>query len=314
MNSQITTAETTSSFQPGAAGIPVPEETTGEASRPVGTERKSKSQALCEQAINRLAEALEAGQSEAIKQYLRVMSRFHHYSFSNQLLILVQHPEATQVAGYQRWKALGRQVRQGEKAIHILAPIARKPKPEEVNGDMQSGAPRQSTEARQPFGFRLAYVFDISQTVGKPLPEPPQAQGEPGANLEAMKALYGKHNIALEYRADLNGAEGLSAKGKVYILSGLEPAREFSVLVHELAHELLHAGERRQTLDRKAKETEAEAVAYVVGLQAGLDMNSASADYISLYNGDKDTLRQSLQEITRTAGEIIAALPCGTAA
>lgn len=306
MNSQIITTETTSSFQPGTAGIPVSEETTGEASRPVGTERKSKSQALCEQAINRLAEALEAGQSEAIKQYLRVMSRFHHYSFSNQLLILVQRPEATQVAGYQRWKALGRQVRQGEKAIHILAPIARKPKPEEVNGD--------KPEARQPFGFRLAYVFDISQTVGKPLPEPPQAQGEPGANLEALKALYGKHNIALEYRADLNGAEGLSAKGKVYILSGLEPAREFSVLVHELAHELLHAGERRQTLDRKAKETEAEAVAYVVGLQAGLDMNSASADYISLYNGDKDTLRQSLQEITRTAGEIIAALPCGTAA
>jgi len=279
---------------------------TGEASRPVGTERKSKSQLLCEQAIQRLAEALEAGQSDAIKQYLRVMSRFHHYSFSSQLLILVQRPEATQVAGYQRWKALGRQVRQGEKAIHILAPIARKPKPEDVADD--------TPEARQPFGFRLAYVFDIAQTVGKPLPTAPQAEGDPGANLEALKALYAKHNIALEYRAELDGAEGLSTKGKVYILSGLEPAREFSVMVHELAHERLHVGERRQSLDRKAKETEAEAVAYVVGLHAGLDMNSASADYISLYDGDKDTLRQSLQEITRTAGEIIAALPCGTAA
>ena len=299
MNSQITTAETTSSFQPGAAGISNPEETTGEASRPVGTERKSKSQALCEQAIIRLAEAIEAGQSGALKQYLRVMTRFHHYSFSNQLLILMQRPEATQVAGYQRWKALGRQVRLGEKAIHILAPIARKPKPEEV-ADMP--------EARQLFGFRLAYVFDVAQTMGKPLPKPAQAQGDPGANLQDLKALYAQKGIALEYKDSLNGAEGLSTKGKVYILNGLEPAREFSVLVHELAHELLHGGERRKELSRKVKETEAEAVAYAVGLHVGLDMNSVSADYISLYDGDRATLRESLESITRAASQIISAL------
>lgn len=300
MNSQITTTETTSSFQPGAAGISIPQETTGEASHPVGTERKSNSQALCEQAIIRLAEALEAGQSDALKQYLRVMTRFHHYSFSNQLLILMQRPEATQVAGYQRWKALGRQVRLGEKAIHILAPIARKPKPEEVSEDMQ--------EARQTFGFRLAYVFDVAQTMGKSLPKPAQAQGDPGASLQDLKALYAQKGIALEYKDSLNGAEGLSTKGKVYILNGLEPAREFSVLVHELAHELLHGGERRKELSRKVKETEAEAVAYAVGLHVGLDMNSASADYISLYDGDRATLRESLESITRAASQIISGL------
>jgi len=305
MHSQITTAETNSSIQPGAAGVSIPQETTGEASRPVGTERKSKSQELCEQAIILLAEALEAGQSDALKQYLRVMSRFHHYSFSNQLLILMQQPEATQVAGYQRWKALGRQVRLGEKAIHILAPIVRRPKPEEVSED--------APEARQTFGFRLAYVFDIAQTMGKPLPKPPQAEGDPGANLDAIKALYAQKGIALEYKDSLDGAEGLSTKGKVHILSGLEPAREFSVLVHELAHELLHGGERRKELSRKVKETEAEAVAYAVGLHVGLDMNSASADYISLYDGDRATLRESLESITRIAGQIIAALGEGRA-
>lgn len=305
MNSQIITTETTSSFQPGT-GSPIPAESTGGArhGEKGGAERnaaenKSKAQILCETAINRLADALEAGQSDAMQQFLGVMSRFHHYSFCNQLLILAQRPESTHVAGYQRWQGLGRQVRQGEKSIHILAPLLKKRQEPE---DGQDGSTQRLC------GFRVAYVFDVAQTVGEPLPTAPQAEGEPGANLESIKALYQRKGIALEYKDNLNGAEGLSAKGKVYILAGLEPAREFSVLVHELAHELLHGGERRKELSRTVKETEAEAVAYAVGLSVGLDMNTASADYISLYDGDRDTLRESLESITRVASQIIVAL------
>src|SRR6185312_2454997 len=174
------------------------------------------------------------------------MARFHHYSFCNQLLILAQRHESTHVAGYQRWQALGRQVCKDEKAIRILAPVLTKrsdPK------DAQEGS------SQRVCGFRVAYVFDVAQTVGKPLPSAPQAQGDPGANIEGIKALYERKGIALEYKDNLDGAEGLSAQSKVYILAGLEPAREFSVLVHELAHELLHGGERRKQLSRKVKET-----------------------------------------------------------
>lgn len=296
MHSQITTAETISSFQP-QPGSSISEETTGGAR--TGAEKKGKTQILCEEAIHRLADALEAGQSDAIKTYLGVMARFHHYSFCNQLLILAQRPEATQVAGYQRWKALGRQVRQGEKSIHILAPVPKK------RSDSEDG--REDVSQRL-CGFRVACVFDVAQTVGKPLPSAPQAQGDPGMDLEAIKVLYAQKGIALEYKDSLDGAEGLSTKGKVYVLVGLEPAREFAVLVHELAHELLHGGERRKELSRKIKETEAEAVAYAVGLSIGLDMNTASADYISLYDGDRDTLRASLGSITRVASQILSAL------
>ncbi len=299
MNSQIITAETTSSFQPGTGELPVQESTGGAR---WGAEKKSKAQILCEEGITRLADALEAGQSDAIKSYLGVMARFHHYSFCNQLLILMQRPESTHVAGYQRWLALGRQVRKGEKAIHILAPVLTKRRERAEAGCDQDGT------SQRLCGFRLAYVFDVAQTAGKPLPEAPQAQGDPGVNLAALKAFYASKGIALEYRDNLDGAEGLSAKGLVYVLAGLEPAREFSVLVHELAHELMHGGEKRQFLSRKVKETEAEATAYVVGLAVGLDMNTASADYISLYNGDRDTLRESLESITRVASQIIAAL------
>lgn len=299
MSSQIPTVES-HSFQPAARGVR--EETTAAAPQGEtrGAERKSKPQILCEQAINRLAEALEKGQSEAIRQYLDVMARFHHYSFANQLLILAQRPDATHVAGYQRWQALGRQVQKGEHGIQILAPIPAKQ--QEQPEDEQEIVPRR------PCGFRAVYVFDVDQTTGKPLPKAPQAEGDPGNGLAGLKAFYAQQGIALEYRPSLGGPEGVSTKGKVYVLSGLSPAREFSVLVHELAHELLHGAERRNGLGRTVLETEAEAVAYVVGLHTGLDMNTASADYIRLYDGNRETLRASFEAISRTASRILAAL------
>lgn len=299
MSSQITTVES-NSFQPAAGAIR--EETTAAAPhrKNGGAEKQSKTQILCEQAINRLADAVEKGESEAIKTYLGVMARFHQYSFCNQLLILAPRPDATHVAGYQRWQALGRQVQKGEKGIQILAPIPAKlaEEPEQ----------EQETAPHHLCGFRAVYVFDVAQTTGKTLPEAPQAQGDPGNSLAVLKAFYTKQGIALEYKPSLGGPEGVSTKGKVYVLSGLNPAREFSVLVHELAHELLHGADRRKELDRKVLETEAEAVAYVVGLATGLDMNTASADYISLYKGNRDTLRASFEAIARTAARIIAAL------
>ena len=116
------------------------------------------------------------------------------------------------------------------------------------------------------------------------------------------------HNIALEYDIGIAPAKGLSSGGKITILPGLPPAEHFATLVHEIAHELLHRGDRRNHTTRTVRETEAEAVAFVVSSAIGLDTTSASADYIQLYRGDKQTLTESLEFIQRTAADILRAI------
>jgi antirestriction protein ArdC len=117
---------------------------------------------LSEDALNHLMQALDEGQSDALKNYLRLMSRFHRYSWGNCLLIYSQRPEATHVAGFHAWLKLGRYVRKGEKGIVILAPmVGRKKSENELTED----------EKTRLFGFRAAHVFDVSQTDGDALPE-----------------------------------------------------------------------------------------------------------------------------------------------
>ena len=115
-------------------------------------------------------------------------------------------------------------------------------------------------------------------------------------------------SIELEYGQDLGGADGVSKNGTIVLRQGLAPAAEFSVLVHELAHELLHQGDNRNGKTRTTRETEAEAVAFVVAQAIGLDAGTAAADYIQLYRGDKVLLNQSLEDIRKTSGQILSAL------
>jgi antirestriction protein ArdC len=254
---------------------------------------------LSEDAISRLMKKLERGHSEALKTYLRVMSRFYHYSWGNCLLIYSQHPDAIHVAGFHTWLKLRRFVRKGEKGIVILAPMV---------GCKNSGNELTEDERTRLFGFRAAHVFDVSQTDGEPLPTFATVKGDPQDCAKRLKQFVAGQNIALDYDPKIAPAQGLSSGGKITLLPDLPPAEHFAVLVHEVAHELLHRGDRRKATTHTIRETEAEAVAFVVCCAIGLDTNTSSADYIQLHAGDKDTLAESLAFIQQTAADILRAI------
>jgi hypothetical protein len=259
---------------------------------------------LAEEAINRLAAELEAGKSEAFRNYLNTMGRFHNYSWRNVLLIGAQRPTATRVAGYHTWKDLGRFVKTGEKGIMIFAPMLTKQRDNVSSPSTNKTMPKKEDDFRVT-GYRAAFVFDVDQTEGKPLPEFAKTTGDPKDHLEKLKALVAKQGISFEYDKSIAPAYGVSYGGKIRLVPGMQPAEEFSVLAHELAHEMLHHGKDEPRLPKVVRETQAEAVAYVVSRGVGLETNSAAADYIALYSGDKKTLGQSLSAIQETSSRIL---------
>jgi antirestriction protein ArdC len=251
-----------------------------------------------------LIEQLEAGKSDALTAYLNAMSRFHNYSFGNVLEIARQRPSATRVAGMYAWNQLGRRVKKGEKGIRILAPIVgiKRKKDEEAEKDIT----KQNT--RVLVGFRNAYVFDVEQTDGAELPAMREISGDVGANRDRLVSFIEEQGIELVFTENIAPALGVSYGGRVAILPGQSKAEEFSTLVHELGHELLHKAERRTTTTKVVKETEAEAIAFVVGKAVGLQTGSASADYIQLYHGNASLLIESLEVIQQASAVILAAL------
>ena len=214
------------------------------------------------------------------------------------MLIASQNPDATRVAGFRTWKKLGRWVRKGEKGIVIIAPLIGK------KADSDGG------EERSVFGFRAVYVFDISQTEGDDLPDLASTAGDPGPYMDRLKALISSKGIELKYEPNLEGALGRSHGGTIEILEALDRPEEFSVLVHELAHELLHHNNGRKT-SKLIRETEAEAVAAVVSQAIGLQSIDAASDYIQLYDGSQETLAESLHFIQSVSSTIIEALEPG---
>ncbi len=261
---------------------------------------------IAAQALATLAAALEAGNSAALTAFLSVTARFHKYSWTNCLLIAMQRPSATHVAGFRAWLGLGRHVRKGERGIAIFAPIIRK-RPAERQEEQRDDS--SSAEAsRHLVGFRSAYVFDVAQTDGQDLPEFATVKGDPQQHLEHLKELVVSRAVALDYDESIAPAKGVSRGGRITLLPNQPAPEEFSVLVHELAHERLHRTDRRAETTKTIRETEAEAVSFVVCHAIGLDTNTAAADYIKLYNGDRATLSASLQLIQSTAAEILTAL------
>lgn len=257
-----------------------------------------------EQALEELSQALAQGRSDTLVRYLSLLSRFHHYSFGNCMLIAIQRPDATHVAGFHRWKELSRYVKKGEKGIFILAPIVRRAKANtdgQANDDVTDDG---EAPTRRVCGFRAVYVFDVTQTERAELPEFSRVEGDPGDKVQKLESVIRSHGIELVYEQHLGGADGRSEGGKITLREGLPPAEKFSVL----AHELLHRAERRKETTRKIRELEAEAVAFVVSKAANLDGISRSADYIQLYSGDKELLMQSLDHIQRVASSIIEEL------
>jgi len=199
---------------------------------------------------------------------------------------------------------MGRFVKRGEKGIQILAPMTGFRRKKEA-------AEQEPEEKPRPvlIGFRVVHVWDVSQTDGAELPEyKATVTGEVGEYRDRLLDFLTEQNIALEFNEGIAPALGVSYGGKIALLPGQSKAEEFVTLVHETAHELLHRAERRTFTTPTVRETEAEAVAFVVGQAIGLEMGKSSSDYIQMYNGDSRLLAESLEFVQRISGIILAAL------
>ena len=287
------------------------------------------------QKVQEITDKLEKGlkelfESEKYKTYLSTMSKFHNYSFNNTLLIAMQKPEATLVAGYKAWqKNFERHVNKGEKAIRILAPAPYKIKEERdkldpVTGEMmfdENGMPqKEQVEVTIP-AFRAVSVFDVSQTDGKPIPE-----------LEAQELLSTVEGYDDFVQALMNvapvpiGFEDIPGDSKGYfhteekriaVQENMSESQTLKTMVHEVAHSMLHNKEiNRDDLmeapakDRNTKEVEAESVAYTVCQHFGIDTSDYSFGYIAGWSSGKDMkeLKSSLDTIRKTASELITGI------
>ena len=264
----------------------------------------ANAQQMIRENLESLIAQLEAGHSETLTAYLNAMSRFHRYSLLNCLEIARQCPTATRVAGIHAWNQLGRRVKKGEKGIRILAPILgirRKPD-EEAEKDIGT------QNERVLVGFRHAFVWDEAQTTGDDLPRPAKVYGDVGENYARLLAFLDRQGIELVFTENIAPALGASYGGRIAILPGQSEAETVTTLLHELGHELLMHASRRTMTTQTVRETEAEAVAFVVGKAIGLEMASSSADYIALYHGNASLLAESLEVVQQTAGVILSAL------
>ena len=265
--------------------------------------KPATAQQLIRENVKYLIEQLEAGHSETLTAYLNAMANFHTYSFGNVLLIARQRPQATHVAGIRTCNELGRRVKRGEKGIAILAPmIGKRRKKENTDTETEEEA-NQSTL----LGFRRVFVWDEFQTEGASLPTIGEVTGEAGIYLDRLRDFVQAQGIALEYNESIAPAFGMSYGGRIALLPGQTKAEEFSVLVHEVAHERIHKSERRTATTKVVRETEAEAVAFVVSKAIGLNPKS-SASYIQLYHGNAELLMESLEVVQQTSAVILGAI------
>ncbi len=289
-----------SSTAPRAASVRTPLDLASEHFPPTADGRPmTKAQQArkhIDNAVQRLAEELNAGKSDTLLEFLAMAAKFHRYSFGNVMLILSQRPDATRVAGYRTWQSLGRQVRKGEKGITIIAPML-------VKQDTEPGE-----DPEKVLRFKAASVFDVSQTDGDELPKPAQMQGTPREHLQRLEQFITNQGIVLKVRMDIGQAAGISRGGHICIRPELTPPERFSVLVHELAHEMLHHGEHAERGDKQTRELEAEAVAYVVSTGIGLEPGTACSDYIQSYGGDAEKLAAVLDRVQKTAARILDAV------
>jgi hypothetical protein len=268
------------------------------------TQKDNPTQQLIKQAVDFLLQQLEAGKSDTLTAYLAAMARFHSYSFGNILAIARQRPTACHVAGFSTWKGLGRFVKRGEKGIQILAPIVGHRHTKNDQEQQRDDKPRPVL-----IGFRAVYVFDVAQTEGADLPEfEHNITGEVREHRDRLIDFLAHQNIALDYTENIAPALGVSYGGRIALLPGQSKAEEFVTLVHEVAHELLHKTDRRTKTTATVRETEAEAVAFIVGQGIGLEMGRASSDYIQMYAGNAALLAESLEVVQRTSAVILGAI------
>jgi antirestriction protein ArdC len=263
--------------------------------------------------VKNALETLETGidailDSEHFAAYLRTMARLPHYSFGNLVLIHAQHPAPTMVAGYRRWQELGRQVKKAEHGIKILVPYTRKMTQSDV-GDSDA---ENRVVVR---GFGVGTVFDVSQTEGDPLPEPPRPEVVEGASDLGMR-LYvdlwdfletNGVSVSREHTEPANGyfQPATNHVGIGYHIDGDQVTK---TLTHETAHVV--AGHTLGMNDRDV-ETVAESAAYVVLTRYGLDSASYSFPYVARWAQDRAVLKRNLDTVQHVSSAIIAAIEVG---
>ncbi len=243
--------------------------------------------------IQELARATDATLvSDEMQRYLDMCSRFHQYSPCNVWLILMEKPNATMVAGFHKWITMKRYVRKGEHGIAILAPI------------LTPFENKDGIQIEKLVGFKTVYVFDISQTDGEPIPEPPNWKSpEQNALLtERLMDFAVSRGIRVQVKELQGETQGVSMGGTII----LSPRAGTKTLIHEIAHELLHHRETRLMLQAE-RELEAEAVSYVVGKHFGLD-GLSSPNYVVLHGANSEMIMEHLERIRYFAKEIIQAL------
>jgi antirestriction protein ArdC len=243
-------------------------------------------------------------------RWLNVQRRFHRYSWGNCLLIALQQPDATQVAGYRRWQDLGRQVRKGERGIFILAPVVNRVKAD----DVENGEAKEEQSVR---AFRAACVFDVSQTDGEELPEIAQrlTGSEPGGAFLSLKDVAARLGFQVELSDSLGEINGdcNHDKKRIRVNERIEARQAVKTLAHEIGHALLHSPETRPAdASRGLVELEAESVAYVVCSEIGLDSGQYSFGYVAGWAGGGDAaskmISSSAQRINRAARQIMSEL------
>ena len=253
-------------------------------------------------------------QSERFQQWLKLQARFHDYSAANTLLILLQKPEAKQVAGFQTWKKLGRKVKKGEKGIAILAPLVKKVKTEDESE-------LETAEEQYISGFRTVYVFDVRQTEGDELPE--LAREMEGNSLEAAALVDKLYLIAdnlglrvITYTEGHRGAMGYFNPVKQEI--GLKHSSQ-DQMAKTLLHELAHVLTKNPDYTYQQGEIIAEGTAFVVATYFGLDTSNYSFEYVAGWSsrqerpakgekGKVDPLKQTATIIQQTAKQLIQML------
>ena len=241
--------------------------------------------------------------------WLDVQSRFHRYSFQNTLLIHLQRPDATNVAGFNTWRRMGRMVRKGEKGIAILAPVVRRTRVEDEDGE-------QRVIVGSPSAFKIAHVFDLAQTDGRELPASPvhrlEGDDTDRAFLQLMKVAAGiGFSVEFaEFSDDRNG-DCTPDEKRIRVRQGLAPAQCVKTLAHELAHAILHSESDCNT-ERSLKELEAESTAYVVCAAIGLDTGSYTFGYVAVWAGGGDQaiagIKAAGANIHRAADHILSQL------
>ena len=274
----------------------------------------------------------ELFESDKYRQYLSTMSRFHRYSVNNTMLIYMQRPDATHVAGFNKWRdQFGRNVLKGEKGIRIIAPTPYKKKVEEIKTDPETNAPIldadgkaiiEEKEIRIPM-FKVVSVFDVSQTSGKPLP---QLAADLSGNVQQyevfMEALRRASPVPMEIKPvarDTDGFFSIKAQS-ITIRAGMSEVQTVCAAVHEIAHAKLHDYEHMTELaddgetilvpgekSRNTEEVEAESISYAVCQYYGIETGENSFGYIATWSKGKELkeLRASLETINKTASELI---------